>query len=242
MPSPDGSNAEVGFDRCAPNRFAAERWRDAVTRRFQTDSVSNRIGSEPIRFHADSVDLNGGVTLPPPPPYSSSGSNSSGSDVPWVVGDADRAAPSRGAVFGHVLWRAFVLSVGGGIAVGVLFVLTLLVFGESFGELDSTDGWATALVLAVIFGALFGVLLGVPAACILAVVAAAVLVPFRGPRATRTVMRACGIACVVVFFGVLSGGNDRVWWVLGAGGVVGAARFSPWLVNWYVRRMLPAGA
>jgi hypothetical protein len=168
------------------------------------------------------------MSLPPPPP-------------PWsgpIAAGVD--PPGRGVVFIQVLLRAFALAVVGGAVIGLGLVAVAWGFDSSFGEIEDSDGWLVGLLIGPLFGAVFGTLLGIPAAIILACIAAFGLVPYRGRKRTRLVIRIAAALCVAAFFAVLSGGDDRIWYVVGAAGVLGAILLSPWLVNWYIRRAEPS--
>jgi hypothetical protein len=153
--------------------------------------------------------------------------------------------PGRLAVFFQVWWRSLVVAIGGGVMIAVGFVIVVTLAGETFegfeGE-DGSDGLGVVMLLAAYFGAAFGLVLGVVAGLLLALLASLALVPYRGRRRTVTVMRIGAAVCVAAFFGLLSGGTDRLWYVLGAAGVLGAVLLAPWLVRWYVRRAEPSSS
>lgn len=152
--------------------------------------------------------------------------------------------PSRLAVFGQVFLRSIAVAVVGGVVIGVGFVLVVSLFGESWNTLEgdgggSEDGVLVAMLFATFFGATFGVLLGLLAGVVLGFLGAFVLVPYRGRRFTVLVMRVAAPLLVAAFFVALLGGDDRLWLLLGAAGMIGAVLAAPWLVGWYVRRMGP---
>lgn len=172
------------------------------------------------------------MAFPPPPPLAST-----------VAAPVD--SPARALVFFQLLWRSIVAAVGGGVVIGVGFVVIVGATGERFSDLDSdfdsSDGLSVAMFLAAAFGGAFGLALGVAAGLVLGLIGAIVLVPYRGRRITRLVMRIAAPLLVAAFFVVLLGGDDRVWMLLGGAGMVGAVLIAPWLVGWYVRRMDPSG-
>lgn len=155
----------------------------------------------------------------------------------------ERSLPGRLAVFFQVWWRSIVVAIGGGVVIAVGFVIVVTLAGETFegfeGE-DDSDGLGVVMLVAAYFGAAFGLVLGVVAGLLLGLLASVALVPYRGAKRTRLVMRIGAALCVAAFFGLLSGGSDRLWYLLGAAGVVGAVLLAPWLVRWYVRRAEPS--
>lgn len=169
--------------------------------------------------------------MPPPPP-----------GFPVAIPQAlERSLPGRLAVFFHVWWRSIVVAVGGGVVIAVGFVIVATLAGEEFTTFDSKEaGLGLALLLGAYFGAAFGLVLGVVAGLLLGLLASIALVPYRGRKRTRLVMRIGAAVCVAAFFGLLSGGTDRLWYLLGAAGVVGAVLLAPWLVRWYIRRAEPS--
>ena len=161
--------------------------------------------------------------------------------APWAgpavpTGGAAAAPVSRGAIFGHVLWRVAVVCIGGGAAVGFLLIAVLLAFP------DDGDGRAFSfLLVGPLFGGILGAMLAVVAAPIIAGVCAAALVPYPGRARCRLTVRLLGMGLVALFLllalfdtsldlGVLLlvGG---IWAVSLAGAWFG----SPWVIGWYVR-------
>lgn len=191
---------------------------------------------------------------PPPPPPSAAGTpaptghprSSSPAPVaaasPWAgpafpVGGASAAPPvSRGAVFGHVLWRVAVVCVVGGAAVGFLFVLVLLAFP------DDGDRAFSFLPVGSLVGGILGAMLAVVAAPTIAGVCAGVLVPYRGRAKTLLTVRLLAMGLVALFLLLLLSGAVLDVGVivalagLTAASLAGAWFGSSWVIGWYVRR------
>ncbi len=145
---------------------------------------------------------------------------------------------SRGAVFGHVLWRVAAVCIAGGAAVGFLLIAALLVFPD-----DSGDGRAFSfLLVGPLFGGILGAMLSVVAGPTIAGVCAGVLVPYRGRAKTLLTVRLLAMGLVALFLLVLlSGAVLDVGVVLVLAGLTavslaGAWFLSPWVIGWYIRR------
>lgn len=147
---------------------------------------------------------------------------------------------SRGAVFGHVLWRVAVVCVGGGAVVGFLLVLVLLAFPDEGGE-----GVGTFLVVGPMFGAILGAMLAVVAAPTIAGVCSGVLVPYPGRAKTLLTVRLLGMGLVALFLLLLLSGAVLDVGVIAflagicAVSLAGAWFGSSWVIGWYVRRCEP---
>jgi hypothetical protein len=142
--------------------------------------------------------------------------------------------PSRGSVFGQLVWRTIVLAVGGGAAIGFGFMLIgAFVSGDS--EL------ATYGIAAAIVGAIFGLLLGIPAGLVLGGLGCAMLVPYKGKRATNWWAHISALLAVALFYLWLWSQFEIADLVpllgLTVPGVFGAFFGSWFLVRWYTKRM-----
>lgn len=145
-------------------------------------------------------------------------------------------APSRGAVFGQVLWRTLVVSIAGGAIIGAGFIVV--------GAVVSSDSeLAGAGFAAAVVGAIFGLFLGVPAGLVLGALGAWVLVPYKGKGFTHWSARIGALLAVGLFYTWIWSSirlhSSDVMPLIGltAPGVVGAFFGSLFLVRWYTKRM-----
>ncbi|MBL8775144.1 MAG: hypothetical protein JNK12_04410 [Acidimicrobiales bacterium] len=168
--------------------------------------------------------------VPGPPP--------AGAPTSWAPGGATGTAPpvSRGAVFGHVLWRVAVVCVGGGAVVGFLFVLVLVVVG------DDGDRPFSFLPVGLLVGGVLGAMLAVVAAPTIAGVCSGVLVPYPGRAKTLLTVRLLAMGLVALFLLLLLSGAVLDVGVIAAlagitaASLAGAWFGSPWVIGWYVKR------
>ena len=171
--------------------------------------------------------------VPGPPP--------AGAPTSWAPGGATGTAPpvTRGAVFGHVLWRVAVVCVGGGAAVGFLVVLFLVVVG------DDGDRPFSFLPVGLLFGGILGAMLAIVAAPTIAGVCSGVLVPYPGRAKTLLTVRLLAMGLVALFLllllsgAVLDVGVVVVLVGITAASMAGAWFGSPWVIGWYIRRCEP---
>jgi len=156
--------------------------------------------------------------------------------VAYQPAAAPPRGPSRGAVFGQILWRTIVLAMGGGALIGIGFIVV--------GSMVSKDSDLAGFSLAAGFvGAILGLFLGVPSGLALGGVGCALLVPYRGKASTHTFARIGAMLAVSVFYGWMWSGHnfDSGEWPALVGltlpGLAGAFFGSLFLVRWYTKRM-----
>lgn len=156
--------------------------------------------------------------------------------VPYAAAAARSPQPSGGSVFGQLVWRIIVLSMGGGAVIGAGFMLV-------GAAVEGNSDIATFGVAALIVGAIFGLLLGVPAGLILGGIGAAMLVPYKGKSYTMWWARIAAVVAVVIFYTwlwwAISIDDGQFWVVAGltVPGLLGAFFGSWFLVHWYTHRM-----
>lgn len=152
--------------------------------------------------------------------------------------------PTRGLVFGHVLWRSVVVAVIGGAIVAMVMVLGAVLFDPSAEGVGSEDGLGLAfLPVVALAGGGLGLILSVIAAPAIAGLCAWRLVPYPGRRTTRLLPRLIAIVIVVAWVGLLFGADadstaDVIYGlVVLVGCLLGAWFGGGWLTGWYVRRV-----
>ncbi len=148
---------------------------------------------------------------------------------------------SRPTVFMQIAWRSLVSCIVGGAAIGALMGVGFVVFDAVTDAVEKTK--VTDIAVITYIGGIFGLLLGIVAGVVLGLVGAVVLVPYRGPRRTRRVIRGVGMVIVALFSllfvadpGELDAGTVLFLAVLVLGGQIGAYLLGGWIVEWYIRR------
>lgn len=152
---------------------------------------------------------------------------------------AQANAPTRGVIFGQVLWRSLVLAVGGGAVIGFAVGLVLAVWALVWEDASIRE-LPVVLVLGTYVGAGTGIALGVLGGLLISTVAALRLVPYPGEGQTLLTMRVTSVVVVGLFMALLFGGAVGGWAgvaLITALGLAGAWMSAPFLVGWYLQRL-----
>lgn len=156
--------------------------------------------------------------------------------VPYEMATGAAPPVSRGRMFGNVLWRSTVLG-----------ALMLAAIGGGLGVVAAiTDRQITTLVLSPLFamlGVIAGGYLGTIVGVVLGGLAAMLLIPYRGRGYTVRFARIGALGAVALFCIPFLRALSADYWAVPTVSigvtVIGAAVFSPYLVNWYVRDQEP---